>query len=165
MKLITILNEINNDELIKFHIKGINDRLGENFLTFAETNPNYVFSLVGDVKRINYIYGKKNKCERNSFNYVMDGIDEGKNIFPVGGYAFTESYYPIEHWWAYDSDNNTLIEVTPLEIDDISCYAGIIGYDIRQQLIDNETEWDKPFDKVNFFKGGHIINNYFKERN
>jgi hypothetical protein len=162
MKLVKIINEINEEKIIKVRIEGINRRLGEDFLIKAKTFPNYVFSLTQNVKREDYIFGFKNKCERNSYNYVMDGISENRNIFPVGGYAFTDTYYPIEHWWAYDQDNDTFLEVTPLEIDDIVCYAGIVGFNIRQELINNEAEWNKPFDVVDFFKGGHIKFNYFQ---
>ena len=157
-----ILNETNEDNMVGVRIEGIKERLGDDFLTKAEGFPNYVFSLTQDVKRENYIFGVKNKCERNSYNYVIDAINENRNVFPVGGYAFTDSYYPIEHWWVYDQDNEVFLEVTPLEVDDIVCYAGIVGFDVRQKLIDNGAEWDKPFDIVNFFKGGHVKFNFFR---
>ncbi len=140
----------------------IEKALGKDFLTIAETHPDFVLLPSYDVKRKQYVYGELNKCETNSFNYVLEGIKKDKKIYPVGGYAFTESYFPIEHWWVYDADNDIFLEVTPFEIDDIICYAGIIGYDVRQQMIDSKAEFNKPYDKVDFFKGGYIQFKYFQ---
>lgn len=153
---------ISHERLIDIRKNGIKKTLGDDFLIKAEKHPDFVFLISSDVKREKYNSGKFNKCETNTFNYVLDGIKENRKIYPVGGYAFTQSFFPIEHWWVYDEENDIFLEVTPFEIDDIICYAGIVGYDVRQQMIDKKVVFDKPFDKIDFFKGGYIHLKYFQ---
>lgn len=156
-----VLNEygfadISPEQFKKAYISKINEKRGD-LITKGEKSDHFHFLLNEEVKKENY--GVPNKCETNTFNYIKDKLEDGKNnFFPVGGFGFDgPNLWPVEHWWVYDKSNDKFIEVTPLQGDPFRCYAGVINFDINEEIKEAEHFYD-----VDFFKGGHVQHTYFK---
>ena len=103
--------------------------------------------------------GQPNKCETNAYNFVKQQLSEGiKTYYPVGGFLFEgKDFWPTEHWWIYDSVNDSCIEVTPLIGEKPRCYAGIINKKIQDEILQSNEVFD-----LRFFKGGNVFHTYFK---
>lgn len=123
----------------------------------AVNNPNFVFILANDIKIENF--GEHNKCETNTYQFIKNKLENGEShYYPVGGFLFSDkSLSPVEHWWVYNQKTNQHIEVTPLEGEKPWCYAGIINFDINEDILKSNEIWD-----VDFFKGGNVYSWYFK---
>jgi hypothetical protein len=101
--------------------------------------------------------GNKNKCETNVYLFIKEKLSKGMHHFyPMGGYMFVGNFTPIEHWWIYDQKNNEYLEITPIGSETAKCYAGIINFDIQNDILNSNNVFD-----VNFFKGGHVYRHYF----
>lgn len=129
----------------------------DNLFEKVKNNPNFVFILGADI--IFEKCGNPNRCETNTYDYIKTKLENGEsNYYPVGGFLFEgKSLFPIEHWWVFDKKNNKHIEVTPFVGDRPRCYAGIINYDINDEILKSKIIWD-----VDFFKGGNVYHWYFK---
>ncbi len=155
-KLIESFNTISDSEFERAYQSRIN-RERKNLLTKVATNPNYCFILNKNMLQ-DTDQGQLNSCETNAWKYVKNKLEQGlDNFFPVGGFLFEgDSFFPIEHWWVYNQELNKYIEVTPSSGGKISCYAGIINFDIQDKIKNS-----KYFHDVDFFKGGNVYDWYF----
>lgn len=147
--------DISSDDFKKAYYIAINEK-HNNMLSNAEKNNNFAFLLTKEVDT--NVCGQANKCETNAYNFVKQRLEEGKNNFyPVGGFYFWyKSLTPLEHWWVYDQQKKKHIEITPLSGKKPKCYAGIINFNINNQILNSNKVWD-----VDFFKGGHVYDKYF----
>jgi hypothetical protein len=145
------------DEMFERAYKGKINELYDNLLVKGERNSGYRFILGNKIVRMTY--GYPNKCETNAFNFVKEKLSNGEdNFYPVSGYGFEgKNLFPVEHWWVYDKNNDTFLEVTPLIDGGFRCYAGIINGDIQSDIASARNFYD-----VDFFKGGNAHYNYFK---
>lgn len=150
--------DFSENNLEKEYIRKINDKYN-NLIAKAEVHNNFSFLLAKNINNLEC--GQENKCETNSFDFVKQKMENGEDYYyPVGGYYFWfSSFTPIEHWWIYDAKNKKHLEISPLGANkkNIMCYAGIINYSIQKDI----SKAKSPFE-IDFFKGGHVHNNYFK---
>jgi len=65
-----------------------------------------------------------------------------------------KSLHPVEHWWIYDAKNKQHIEISPMNDDKPWLYAGVINYEINDEILNSSEVF-----RVGFFLGG---DNYFK---
>ncbi len=75
-------------------------------LTKVLDNKNLIVTLPDYMRVEKKSFGKPNKCETNTPDYIRKMIveDNNKFCFPVGGFAFSgNAFHPVEHWWVYDS--------------------------------------------------------------
>lgn len=153
------LNE-EEDDIKKLYKNAYFNRINkerDNLLEKVKDNPNFVFILGVDMN-FNRC-GNPNKCETNTYDYIKAKLERGEsNYYPVGGFLFeVKSLFPIEHWWVYDKENDKHIEVTPFIGESPWCYAGIINYNINDEILNSKKIWD-----IDFFKGGNLYSWYFK---
>lgn len=155
-KYINELHNVSDADYISAYQSRIN-RERRNLLMKVSHNPNYCFILNKDMKQDTQ-QGELNKCETNVWQYIKTKLEEGEqHFFPVGGFLFEgDSFFPIEHWWVYDQIDNKFLEVTPSSGGKISCYAGIINYEINDKI-----KKSLYFHDVDFFKGGNVYDWYF----
>lgn len=115
----------------------------------VESATNNVFILNKDMKHTND--GQPNRCETNSYEYVKGKSLNGEgNYYPVAGFMFVnQSLHPIEHWWVYDKTANSFIDPTPMEGKPPICYAGVINFNINDEIAQSNQVFD-----INFFKSG-----------
>jgi len=121
-------------------------------------------------------HGKPNECEQNVFNFIKkmessDGslpkIMDGEPFYhPVVGYAFVEdTFFPVEHWWVYDSDRKKHIDITP--ISNVKAYGGFVLLNGTKEILKNEKWFDVSFLKFGFvnklIKGGAVTENQRSE--
>lgn len=151
----SIFDLVSKEDYVNAYVNKIN-REYKNLLTKAANHPDYIQLLSVDI--IKKPVGLPNKCETNVFNFIKENLNNNKtNYYPVGGYLFeNKSLFPVEHWWVFDSNTNKCIEITSGE-GDVRFYAGIINYNIQDE-IKNATH----FYDVEFFKGGNVYYQYFK---
>jgi hypothetical protein len=112
----------------------VNVEVYGDLLTRLSQNPNYVF-ILGD-KMIYSDEGLPHHCDTNTYNYIKEKLNEGKtNYYPVGGYwFFHKGDYRFEHRWIYDKNKNIFIETTPILGEKPTCYAGIINFEINDEI-------------------------------
>jgi len=130
----------------------------DNLLVKISQNPNYCFIPKNQMKYDPC--GPEGNCETNAWSFVKRKLENNiEHFFPVGGFMFqNDSLFPIEHWWVYDQHNKQHIEITTIDYRaDIKCYAGIINYDIQNEIKKSNKYYD-----VDFFKGGNVYHWYFK---
>lgn len=139
IKLIDLLNEVNSYDGI------VNVKVYGDVLARLSQKPNYVF-ILGN--KMSYEGGGlQHLCDTNTYNYIKDKLKDGKaNYYPVGGYWFMhEGDYMYEHRWVYDKDKNLFIEPTPVLGKKPTCYAGIINFEINDEIRNSnnisEVEW------------------------
>lgn len=144
------------DEYKNAYIKRINKEYN-GLLTKVVNNPNFEFILGIDI--ISQETGTPNRCETNTYKFIKENLLNGVNHFyPVGGYFFgKQSLMPIEHWWVYNKNNNTHIEITPMGEHKPWAYGGVINYDIHKEILKANDVYD-----VSFFLGDNSYINYFK---
>jgi len=152
----SIFDSIPDEDFIKAYSSKINQSYDDLLIKGAK-NHNFVFILGNKIKKLNH--GESNKCETNTFNFVKEKLMNGEDYFyPVGGFGFEgKSLWPVEHWWVYNKQDNTFLEVTPLHGEGFRCYAGIINSDIQDEIKKAGYVFD-----VDFFKGGNVQQWYFK---
>ena len=151
--IFSAFQDIDDETWEKAYIQRIN-RDRSDLLVKASLNPNFVFVLGKNMKHTSF--GKQGYCETNVYKFIKEKLRNGENnFFPVGGFLF-ENFFPIEHWWVYDNNSNTHIEVTPIEGNPIPCYAGIINFNINDEILNSDNVFD-----VEFFKGGNVYHQYF----
>jgi hypothetical protein len=156
-KLRQYLNETIDKQL---YLNAYSNRINkerDGLLLKVANNPNFVFILGIDMEYQKC--GDPNKCETNTYNFIKTKLEEGEShYYPVGGFLFeSKQLFPIEHWWVYNQKTNQHIEVTPSMGEKPWCYAGVINFDINQEIINSNKIWD-----VDFFKGGNVYSWYFK---
>lgn len=150
-------DDVTDDQWRKAYITKINEKR-DNLIEKGEKNKDFYFLLKTEVKKENF--GRPNKCETNTWEYIREKLAEGKdNFFPVGGFGFEgPNLFPVEHWWVYDKSANKHIEVTPLHPEgEFRCYAGVVNFNINDDIAQSTY-----FHDVDFLKGGHVYHNYFK---
>lgn len=152
----SINEDVSKDDYIRAYTNRINKER-DDLLLKVQTNPNFNFVLGVDMEFI--IYGKPNKCETNVYTFIKEKLSDGeKNYFPVGGFYFTsQTLFPVEHWWVYDSATKSHIEITPLGNEKPWCYGGVINFEINAEILNSNQVFD-----VDFFKGGNVYSRYFK---
>jgi len=160
VKLITIYNTVLNegifdaydsvsdDQWVAAYTNKMREANGQ-LMNKLESNPNYVFVL--NKNMVHDECGNPNKCETNTYDFVKSRLEEGKtNYYPVAGFMFYHNTFtPVEHWWVYNKSNNKFIDTSPLSGDYPRCYAGIINYNINEEIINSNQVFD-----VDFFKSG-----------
>jgi hypothetical protein len=73
------------------------------------------------IKFDRYKFAISNKCELNAYNYAKEN-----NMLPVWGLALDDHNRAIEHWWVYDPNTKTHIEVSLVTGLNGDRYANII---------------------------------------
>lgn len=129
IKLIDILNEINlPDNIVNIEVYG-------ELLTRLSQKPNYVF-ILGDKMIYKGINCLPHLCDTNTYSYIKAELNKGNtNYYPVGGYwFFDKGNYMFEHRWVYDKNKNIFIETTPILDEKPTCYAGIINFEINDEI-------------------------------
>ena len=101
-----LFDEIPDETIIRAYKMKINE-LYDDLLINGERNRDFDFVLGKNV-----LYnptGEPNKCETNAFNFIKEALVKGETkYFPVGGYMFNgQKFWPVEHWWVYDSSRNS----------------------------------------------------------
>lgn len=147
---------ISTDNLKRAYIRAINEKR-DGLLVNALDKKNFEFILGNEITKNKC--GEPNKCETNVYSFIKDKLEQGiGHYYPVGGYFFQgQSFFPIEHWWVYDKKMDMHIEISPINLKDMRCYAGFVNMDINKDILRSEKVWD-----VDFFKGGHVYDNYFR---
>ena len=157
MKHVKLFESFNDSALAKSYQDLINEKRN-GLLIKASKNPNYCFLLKNNIQFD--CSGEDGKCETNSWSFIKNKLEKGiSHFYPVGGYFFQNvSLFPVEHWWVYDKHKDQHIELSPMDTRmDLRCYAGIINYDIQEDIKKSEY-----FHDVHFFKGGNVYQDYFK---
>jgi len=147
----TVINEgtsISDDQWQEYFTNKTREYNG-NLMNTLEGNPNYVFIL--NKNMVHNECGNPNKCETNSYEFIKSRLGEGKtDYYPVAGFMFyRETFFPVEHWWVYDKGNNKFIDSTPFGGDYPKCYAGVVNYNINDEITNSGQVFD-----VDFFKSG-----------
>jgi hypothetical protein len=151
-----LFSSISDSEWISAYTNKINN-LRHNLLSNVKDNPDYVFLLGKNVIKLNY--GEFNKCETNTYKFIKEKLLSGEDFYyPVGGFGFEgKELVPIEHWWCYNAQTKQFLDVTPCVGEDFRCYAGIINYELNNDIKMTNNVFD-----VDFFKGGNVYHKYFK---
>lgn len=151
-----LFDNIPEQDFINAYTNKING-LYNNLIDKGKKHKNFEFILGPKVNK--NICGVKNKCETNTWSFIKERLEEeNTNYYPVGGFGFEgQNLFPVEHWWVYDSTENKHIEITPTEGENFRCYAGIINFDINEDIKNSKNFYD-----IDFFKGGNIYSKYFK---
>jgi len=156
VKLLLELYNVDPEDFRKAYKWKINKEY-DNLIEKGEKSKNFHFILSTEIKK--EPCGQANKCETNSWAFVKDKLEKGEDYwYPVGGFGFEgKNLFPVEHWWVYNKKSNEFIEITPLQGEAFRCYAGVINFDINDEI-----EESKKFHDIDFFKGGHVQHKYFK---
>ena len=90
--------DFSENNLEKEYMRKINDKYN-NLIAKAEVHNNFSFLLAKNINNVEC--GQENKCETNSFDFVKQKMENGKDYYyPVGGYyLWFSSLSQIEHWW------------------------------------------------------------------
>jgi hypothetical protein len=122
------------------------------FIKGLSKKSNYLFVLGN---KINYTeHGNPHFCDVNTYSYIKERLLEGKtNYYPVGGFwFFNEGQDMFEHRWVYDKDTNSFIETSKLLGEKPNCYAGIINFDINDEIKNSndvsEVKWFREQTKI-----------------